>query len=84
MTRQTHNPAARLLIGVFRLWQMTFSAILAPSCRFTPSCSAYAIEAVQVHGAIKGAVLTFRRLLRCHPVTVLGGSHGFDPVPPLK
>jgi hypothetical protein len=69
---------ARLMIAVARLWQVTFSAVLPPSCRFQPSCSAYAIEAVQRFGARRGGWLALRRTLRCHP---WGGS-GFDPVPP--
>jgi uncharacterized protein len=69
---------ARALIGVARLWQLTFSAVLPPSCRFTPSCSAYAIEALRRFGALKGSGLAVRRIARCHP---WGGS-GHDPVPP--
>ncbi len=69
---------ARLLIGVARLWQLGPSAVLPPSCRFTPSCSAYAIEALRRHGAGRGAWLAARRIARCHP---WGGS-GYDPVPP--
>lgn len=70
---------ARLLIALARLWQATFSAVLPPSCRFSPSCSAYAIEAVERHGALRGAILALRRISRCHP---WGGS-GYDPVPPV-
>lgn len=46
-------------------------------CRFTPSCSAYALEAIETHGAVRGLALAVRRLLRCHP----WGAHGWDPVP---
>lgn len=70
---------ARLLIAFARLWQATFSAVLPPSCRFSPSCSAYAIEAIERHGAFRGSVLALRRISRCHP---WGGS-GYDPVPPV-
>jgi putative membrane protein insertion efficiency factor len=69
---------ARLLISVARFWQLGPSAVLPPSCRFTPSCSAYAIEALRRHGAGRGAWLAARRIARCHP---WGGS-GYDPVPP--
>jgi putative membrane protein insertion efficiency factor len=68
---------ARLLAGVFRAWQLSFSLVLPPSCRFTPSCSAYGIAAVRRHGAIKGGALALKRLARCHP----WGGRGLDPVP---
>jgi putative membrane protein insertion efficiency factor len=67
----------RLLIFVARLWQWGPSRVLPPSCRYLPTCSDYAIQAVQTHGAIKGGWLAAKRLLRCHP---WGGS-GYDPVP---
>ena len=68
---------ARLLILVARAWQIGPSRVLPPSCRYAPSCSAYAIEALRRYGALHGGWLATRRLLRCHP---WGGS-GFDPVP---
>ncbi len=66
-----------LVIAPIRLWQLTFSAVLPPSCRFTPSCSAYAITAIERHGVAKGGWLALRRIARCHP----WGGHGYDPVP---
>jgi putative membrane protein insertion efficiency factor len=66
-----------LMIWIARAWQLGPSRILPPSCRFTPSCSQYAIEAVDRHGAIKGGWLALKRLLRCHP----WGGCGHDPVP---
>lgn len=68
---------ARLLMVPIRAWRLA-SVHLTPRCRFTPSCSAYALEALAVHGVARGSWLAFRRLLRCHP---WGGS-GYDPVPP--
>ena len=68
---------ARLLILLVRGWQIGPSVILPPTCRFNPSCSAYAIQAFGRYGALKGGWLAARRLARCHP---WGGS-GFDPVP---
>ena len=68
---------ARLLILIARGWQLGPSAILPPSCRYSPSCSAYAITALQRYGALRGSWLAARRLLRCHP----WGGHGYDPVP---
>ena len=65
-----------LLTGYRRL----ISPLLPPSCRFYPSCSTYALEAVQVHGALRGSWLTARRLSRCHPFH----AGGLDPVPPAR
>jgi putative membrane protein insertion efficiency factor len=67
----------RVLILIVRGWQIGPSAVLPPSCRYMPSCSAYAIEALERHGAFRGGWLTLKRLLRCQP---WGGS-GYDPVP---
>jgi putative membrane protein insertion efficiency factor len=71
-----------VLTAPIRFYRFFVSPMLAPSCRFTPTCSQYAIEAIEKHGPLKGLVLTIRRLTRCHPITWLGGSHGYDPVPP--
>ena len=68
---------ATLLILVAKGWQYGPSLILPPSCRYSPSCSAYAIEALSRYGALRGSWLAARRLSRCHP---WGGS-GHDPVP---
>ncbi len=70
-----------LLSAPIRFYRAFLSPLLPRSCRFTPSCSAYALEALQIHGPVKGLWLTVRRLLRCHPISWLGGSSGFDPVP---
>lgn len=68
---------SELLILPIRFYQGAISPHLGPSCRFTPTCSQYAVEALRRHGPFKGSWLTLRRLLRCHP---WGGS-GYDPVP---
>lgn len=68
---------ARVLVLGIRFYRLAMSPLLPPACRFTPSCSAYAEEAVTRHGALRGAGLAVRRLLRCHPF----GGRGFDPVP---
>lgn len=67
----------RLLIGLIQWYQRAISSHTPPSCRFTPTCSAYAIEAIGRFGALKGTWLTIKRLARCHP----WGGHGYDPVP---
>jgi putative membrane protein insertion efficiency factor len=71
---------ARLLIVLARGWQLGPSLLLPPSCRYQPSCSAYAIQALNRYGALRGGWLAARRILRCHP----WGGHGFDPVPEKK
>ena len=68
---------AWLLMGVIRAYQLAISPLLPPSCRYHPSCSAYAMGAIRVHGSLKGLLLTGWRLLRCNPWS--GG--GLDPVP---
>ncbi len=65
-----------LLLPIY-FYKGAISPLTPPSCRFTPSCSTYAIEAIRRHGPLRGLYLTIRRILRCHP---WGGS-GYDPVP---
>ncbi|HEX3785253.1 MAG TPA: membrane protein insertion efficiency factor YidD [Pseudonocardiaceae bacterium] len=72
------GPVARVLLVLISFYRRWISPLLPPSCRFYPSCSAYAVEAVTVHGAFKGSWLAFRRLLRCGP----WHPGGLDPVPP--
>ena len=74
----TPGPAVRLATGCIRAYQLTLSPLFVGCCRFEPSCSRYAIMALEQHGLFKGAWLAVRRLARCHP---LGGA-GLDPVPP--
>ncbi len=68
---------AFVLILPIRFYQKCISPLTPPTCRFTPSCSQYAVEALRKHGPVKGLWLAVRRILRCHP---WGGS-GYDPVP---
>jgi putative membrane protein insertion efficiency factor len=76
------NGAAAVLIAPIRLYKRFLSPIMPPACRFEPTCSTYAMQAIQIHGPGKGLWLAIKRLGRCHPITWLGGSQGFDPVPP--
>ena len=71
-------PIRTLLLGLIWAYRHTISPMLPPTCRYHPSCSAYGFEALQVHGAAKGTVLTAWRVLRCNPFT----PGGLDPVPP--
>ncbi|MDO4998563.1 MAG: membrane protein insertion efficiency factor YidD [Neisseria sp.] len=69
--------AAKLMLLLIKFYRYCISPWIAPRCRYTPTCSQYALEAVQKYGAIKGFFLASKRILRCHP---WGGS-GFDPLP---
>ncbi|MGE0859989.1 MAG: membrane protein insertion efficiency factor YidD [Gammaproteobacteria bacterium] len=68
----------RLLLGLVAFYRLALSPLIGPRCRYTPTCSEYAAEALRQYGAARGAWLAARRLARCHP---WGGS-GYDPVPP--
>ncbi len=67
----------RLALGLIRLYQLTLSRILPPSCRFTPSCSVYTYQAIEKYGVVKGGWLGAKRISRCHPLN----PGGYDPVP---
>ena len=71
---------SRLLLALLGFYRRAISPLLGPRCRFAPTCSAYGVEAVTVHGAGRGSWLTLRRLLRCHPFH----PGGHDPVPPVR
>ena len=66
-----------LLLGLLALYRKLVSPLLPPACRFHPTCSAYAAEAVRAHGAAKGSFLALKRVLRCHPFN----PGGYDPIP---
>jgi putative membrane protein insertion efficiency factor len=74
------SPVVRVLVLVLRFYRRWISPMLLPTCRFFPSCSVYAIEALTVHGVLRGSWLTLRRLLRCGP----WHPGGMDPVPPAR
>ena len=69
-----------LLIALVRLYRLTLSGLLGGQCRFYPSCSSYALEAIHVHGATRGTLLAIWRIARCGPFT----DGGVDPVPPPR
>ena len=71
---------ARVLVAMIRTYRRFVSPLFGPSCRFHPTCSAYAIEAISVHGAARGTWLGLRRIARCHP----WNPGGIDPVPERK
>lgn len=72
--------AVALLKAPIRFYQLAISPHLGQNCRFTPTCSQYAIQALETHGPLRGTWLALRRIARCHP----WGGHGNDPVPPKK
>ena len=76
------SPAARLLAGAIRVYRGVRGAIRpgVSTCRYIPSCSAYGLEALETHGAVRGSSLAVRRIGRCHP----WGGHGYDPVPEAR
>ena len=69
-----------MAIALIRAYQLCVSPFLGPRCRFLPTCSEYAREAIDTHGLLRGFGMSLRRLLRCHPL----GPSGWDPVPPVK
>ena len=69
---------ARVLALPIRAYKRWLSPLLPPACRYLPTCSVYAVEALETHGALRGSWLAARRICRCHP----WGGHGYDPVPP--
>jgi len=71
------NPLKYLFIGIVKFYRYCISPFTIASCRYTPSCSQYALDALQKYGAFKGGWLTIKRIFRCHP----WGGHGYDPVP---
>jgi hypothetical protein len=78
--RVVSNITVHFLRTLIFLYRHTFSALFGRQCRFLPTCSDYADEALRRHGAVRGSLLAAKRLCRCHP----WGGHGYDPVPPAK
>ena len=70
-----------LFSGAIKAYRFLISPLLGAQCRFAPSCSAYALEALQKHGAWRGSWLVLKRLGRCHPFKSMGAGSGYDPVP---
>ncbi len=81
LRKSARHAAIRLLRAPIHAYRLALSPLLPPACRFAPSCSAYALEALTLHGPVKGSLLALRRIARCHPIAWLGGASGYDPVP---
>ena len=81
LRRLPRRLAIAILSAPIIAYRTMLSPLLPRACRFSPSCSAYALEALSLHGPFKGSWLALRRLARCHPFPLLGGGSGYDPVP---
>ena len=75
--KTARNAMIGLLLLLIRIYQIALSPILGPACRFEPTCSEYAYQAISTHGWMRGSLLAIKRILRCHPFN----PGGFDPVP---
>ena len=67
-------------VGIIKAYKIIISPYLGPSCRYLPTCSDYTIECLKTYGLIKGIIKSSKRILSCHPIKILGGGEGFDPV----
>lgn len=83
-TMLLRRAATTVLRAPILAYRYLISPLIGPACRYEPTCSAYALEALERHGPIIGLWLTARRLARCHPIKWLGGGEGYDPVPPAR
>ena len=72
------------LITLIKLYKYLISPYFPSSCRYLPTCSEYFIDCLKLNGFLKGSLLGIKRILRCHPIKILGGKSGFDPAPNLK
>ena len=72
------------LILIIKFYKYFISPYFPSNCRYLPTCSEYFIDSLKLNGFFKGSILGIKRILRCHPIKILGGSDGFDPVPKLK
>jgi len=72
------------LIFLIKLYKYFISPYLTSSCRYQPTCSEYFIDSLKINGTFNGCILGIKRIFRCHPIKLLGGRSGYDPVPDLK
>ena len=69
-----------ILIGIIKIYKLFISPFLGNNCRYLPTCSEYFIDCLNEHGVLKGSIYGLKRITKCHPVKILGGGEGFDPV----
>ena len=74
------NILTKILIKLIRGYKFLISPLLGHSCRYLPTCSEYCIEALKTYGLLKGILMSSKRIITCHPIKLLGGGEGFDPV----
>ena len=74
------NILSIILIKLIKGYKFLISPLLGHSCRYLPTCSEYCIEALETHGLFKGIWMSLKRIITCHPIKILGGGGGFDPV----
>ena len=75
---------SKALIKLIYLYQLILSPILGNNCRYLPTCSQYFIDSLKEYGFLKGCILGTKRILSCHPIKILGGGEGFDPIKKKK
>ena len=78
------NIIRKFLILIIKCYKYFISPYFHSNCRYLPTCSEYFIDSLMLNGVIKGLFLGIKRILRCHPIKILGGNSGFDPAPKLK
>ena len=78
------NPINKFLILTIKFYKYFISPYISSSCRYLPTCSEYFIDSLKINGTLRGLFLGLKRILRCHPIRILGGGNGYDPVPNLK
>tara|TARA_B100000767_G_scaffold222837_1_gene211625 strand:+ start:274 stop:525 length:252 start_codon:yes stop_codon:yes gene_type:complete len=71
---------SNIFIYIIKIYKIVISPYLTPSCRYLPTCSDYMIDCLKTYGLIKGIIKGIKRILSCHPIKILGGGEGFDPV----
>ena len=74
------NIITKIFINIIKTYQIMISPYLTPSCRYLPSCSEYTIECLKTYSLTKGFLKSIKRILSCHPIKILGGGEGLDPV----
>ena len=78
------KPISIFLILIIKLYKYFISPFFPGNCRYMPTCSEYFIDCIKLNGIFRGSFLGFKRILRCHPIKILGASSGYDPAPILK